>query len=61
MGGDDQVPRRISESAVQVTEESVLDRSLAPTNEVEESTLVGRTACRRALRAFSAIQTAYQS
>jgi hypothetical protein len=39
MGGDDQVPSRISGSDAQVREELVLDRSLAPANEVKVSTL----------------------
>jgi hypothetical protein len=62
MGGDDQVPSRISGSDAQVREDPVLDRSLAPSNEVEVALSAGRTAhppgrC----GSFSAIQTAYRS
>jgi hypothetical protein len=47
MGGDDQVPRRISGSDAQVREERFLDRSPAPENEVEVSTLSRRDCPRR--------------
>jgi hypothetical protein len=62
MGGDDQVPSRISGSDAQVREELVLDRSLATAKEVEGKTL-SRPDCprRRAVAGPPAIQTEYRS
>jgi hypothetical protein len=37
MGGDDQVPEGVQGGDAQVTKKSLLDRSLAPANEVEVS------------------------